>query len=1189
MKLLSQVLNGTSEYQNLCDAVDHGRFPLALTGLYDTGILHTAYCLCARAGEKALFIAASEAQAQSIYENLQTFYGDQALLYPYRDFNFQDVAGVSREFEHKRLGVLERMLQGRYQAVVTVADAAMQFTIDAATLKKRRITLRQGTPVAMERILAVLADGGYERTSLVEGAGQFSVRGGILDFFSPQEEYPVRVEFFGDEPDLISYFDPLTQRRIRNIHQATIIPAVEVAPSSDQRPALAEQMEKLAAKLEKRKTTAHQAAFMRQDAARVQGGLHFTCIDRYLNLIYTSPQTLLDYFGAGYVFLYGSGEVGERVRAYDWQVSEDIKQMLEQGIMNSVTCTTSLSKELFFARLAAMKVICADTFLSSASGIHYREICAVTAKQIGAWSGRLEALLEDIRYYSGQNYQIVLLGGTERGAKALCASLEREGITALYAKKPQQLCPPGQALVITGSLSRGFEYPAARFALMTQRKAYIPARKKRAAKDAKNAVKSFADIKPGDYVVHVNHGIGVYEGIHKLELDGVIKDYIKIKYSGADKLYVPVSQLDMISKYIGVSDVSDMKVKLNKLSGSDWQKTKARVRAGAKDLARDLIAISARRQHTPGIAFDIDTPWQREFEERFEYDETEDQLRAIREIKHDMEKPRPMDRLLCGDVGFGKTEVAVRAAFKCVVSGGKQCAVLVPTTILSWQHYQTFSARMRDYPVKIDFLSRFKTAKEQKETLRRLARGEIDIIIGTHRIIQKDVKFKDLGLLIIDEEQRFGVAHKEKIKQMAENIDVLTLSATPIPRTLNMALMGIRDISMLEQAPGDRYGVQTYVLEHDWGVIAAAITRELSRGGQVYYLHNRIESISRAAAQIQALVPEARIASAHGRMSEQELTRVWQQMNDAEIDVLVCTTLIENGIDISNANTLIVEDCENMGLAQLHQLRGRVGRSSRRAFAYFTYPKGKALNQVMTQRLAAVREYTEFGSGLKIAMRDLEIRGAGNILGAQQHGHMESVGYDLYLKILEEAVGEIQGVKTAVRTECAMDLFISAYIPDQYIEDAEQRVDIYKKIAATATDEDQMDITDELCDRFGEPPEPVQALIRVAMARNLASSLGFTDVVQGKDNLVFYPGEFVPEVAASLAGAYRGAFMANAGSKPYYALKLKKGETALDKIEEFLRTAANIAAKAAAPAAKKDAISNPAAVQPAKDQPEPLR
>ena len=735
----------------------------------------------------------------------------------------------------------------------------------------------------------------------------------------------------------------------------------------------------------------------------------------------------------------------------------------------------------------------------------------------------------------------VVFAGTPRGAQALAEDLRQDFSADLVQDVPA--ITPGKIYVLEGTLSAGMEYPQLKLAIISHAKTGVS--RTRAPKQKKGGhIKNLSDLNVGDYVVHVSHGIGIFEGIVKREIHGVVKDYIKIRYAGTDMLFVPVTQMDLVTKYIGGKE--EGVVKLNKLNSAEWAKTRARVKKAVKDMADELIKLYAKREASKGYAFGQDTDWQNDFERRFPYDETDDQLRCIQEIKADMERPVPMDRLLCGDVGFGKTEVAIRAAFKCVMDG-KQCAVLVPTTILAWQHYQTFRNRMEGFPVKVDILSRFRTPREQEQVLEELRRGQIDVIIGTHRLVQKDVKFKDLGLCIIDEEQRFGVKHKETFKEMRNNVDVLTLSATPIPRTLNMAMSGIRDMSTIEEAPQDRQPVQTYVMEHDWGILTQAMNKELRRGGQVFYLHNRVDTIDSCAATIQKLIPDATVVVAHGKMSEEQLSKVWKRLLDHEIDILVCTTIIETGVDVSNCNTLIIEDADRLGLSQLYQIRGRVGRSSRRAFAYLTVTKGKALTDVATKRLEAIREFTTFGSGFRIAMRDLEIRGAGNILGAQQHGHMEAVGYEMYLKMLSDAVAVAKGEKPDTQaTECQVDIRIGAHIPEDYIESLPQRIDIYKKIASVENDQDALDITDELIDRFGDPPESVKGLIDVSLLRNKAASLGIKEISQRTDSLLFYPEVVDMEAASRLAANLKGRVMLNAGAKPYLAVRVLKGEKPVD-------------------------------------------
>ncbi|MEG0571004.1 MAG: transcription-repair coupling factor, partial [Oscillospiraceae bacterium] len=730
----------------------------------------------------------------------------------------------------------------------------------------------------------------------------------------------------------------------------------------------------------------------------------------------------------------------------------------------------------------------------------------------------------------------------------LAEDLKKSGINAEYVKDLKQITLR-RVYVLAGSLSQGFEYPQIKFALITTGRAASTKARKDKHKKGKE-IRGTTDLVKGDLVVHVSNVIGVFDTITKLDLQGVEKDYIKLRYAGSDILYVPVTQLDLVSKYIGPKE--EGKTKLNKLNSSEWQKTRQRVKSAVADMADELILLYAKRMEAKGFKFSEDTEWQREFEERFEFTETDDQLKCVREIKKDMEQQAPMDRILCGDVGFGKTEVAMRAAFKCVMDS-KQCAILCPTTILAWQHYQSFTKRFAGFPINIELLSRFRTPKQQQQIIRKLKSGEVDIIIGTHRLVQNDIGFKDLGLAVVDEEQRFGVAHKEKFKEMFTNVDMLTLSATPIPRTLNMAMSGIRDMSTIEEAPQDRHPVQTYVMEYDMAVIADAINREIRRGGQVYYIYNKIETIELCVSRILTAVPNARVAFAHGRMSEEEMSGIWKKLIEKEIDVLVCTTIIETGVDVANCNTLIIEDADHMGLSQLYQLRGRVGRSNRRAFAYFTFKRGKVLTEIASKRLSAIREFTKFGSGFRIAMRDLEIRGAGSILGAKQHGHMEAVGYDMYLRLLSEAISDKKGECKPTKTfECLIDVRVSAHIPESYIDDLTQRIDVYKRIAAISNSDDAMDVIDELIDRFGEPPRAVKSLVDVALLRNSLASFGFCEINQRNDNLLLYPEKLNMDISSKIVAGIKGRALVSAGAKPYISVKMKKSETAVETLQEIV-------------------------------------
>ena len=885
-------------------------------------------------------------------------------------------------------------------------------------------------------------------------------------------------------------------------------------------------------------------------------------MDRYIALIYPVMATAADYFPEdAVVVLSESPRVAERGKSYLWQLGEDAKALMERGELAGELADFARTFEELTEVLADWPVCYLDAFTSSRYPQRPRTLLNLLTKQLPSYGASLETAVSDLAHYVSDGFRTVVLVSSEQRALNLQALLREQKMTTAVDFQLHELPGYGKAVIAVGGLTAGMEYPVGRFAVLTEGQSLLG--KKRRSKPVTNRQKlgSYADLSPGDLVVHEHHGVGRFLEMTKMTVDGVQKDYVKIAYAGADVLYVPATQLDLVSKYIGSGEDAQETRKLSRLGGTDWEKAKTRAKKAVKDLAKGLIQLYAERQRQPGFAFSPDSPWMKEFEDEFEYAETDDQLRCIAEIKQDMEQARPMDRLLCGDVGYGKTEVAFRAIMKCVLDG-KQAAILVPTTVLARQHYLTAKQRFAKYPVEIDVVSRFRTQTQMKDTLRRLEQGGIDLLIGTHRLFQKDVKFKDLGLLVIDEEQRFGVQHKEKLKELSKQVDVLTLSATPIPRTLNMALSGIRDMSTLEEPPMDRQPVQTYVLEHDWGVLSDAMRRELERGGQVYYLHNRVETITRTAARIKEMLGEdVAVAVAHGKMSQEELNDVMTRMSDGEVDVLVCTTIIETGIDIANANTLIIEDADHMGLAQLHQIRGRVGRSTRRAYAYLTYRRGKVLTEVASKRLGAIREFAEFGSGFKIAMRDLEIRGAGNVLGPEQSGFLLSVGYDMYLKLLEEAVLEERGEKPERPTECAADLSVAASIPDRYVPSPEQRMDLYRRIAAIRSEADADDVMDELIDRYGDPPRTVNNLISVALLRADAARNGISQIDQKGANLNFYLDQFDLQRVSALCGLekYRSRLLFSAGERPYLALRLKKGEDALKfgrrLVEDYAKTA----------------------------------
>ena len=1164
MKPLLSALNDIPEYRSLLAAIDNGACPAAFSGLSAVHRAHFAAGIRQELNRPVVVVCADEGEAERMARDLAALSGEEVRTLSAREFTFHNAAVVSRQYEHRRLSTLRALAAGECPLLVCTVESILQRTIPKTLLTQAAQVLRMGERHDLGELAGTLAAAGYTRCEQVEGVGQFALRGGILDFFSPAHPKPVRVEFFGDEIDAMGLFDPDTQRRIENLGAAEILPAAEVLPqfTPGGYGGLLEGLDRLISQAKRRKGNETLVQTLEEDRERLAAGTAFPAMDRYIALIYPVMATAADYFPEdAVVVLSESPRVAERGKSYLWQLGEDAKALMERGELAGELADFARTFEELTEVLADWPVCYLDAFTSSRYPQRPRTLLNLLTKQLPSYGASLETAVSDLAHYVSDGFRTVVLVSSEQRALNLQALLREQKMTTAVDFQLHELPGYGKAVIAVGGLTAGMEYPVGRFAVLTEGQSLLG--KKRRSKPVTNRQKlgSYADLSPGDLVVHEHHGVGRFLEMTKMTVDGVQKDYVKIAYAGADVLYVPATQLDLVSKYIGSGEDAQETRKLSRLGGTDWEKAKTRAKKAVKDLAKGLIQLYAERQRQPGFAFSPDSPWMKEFEDEFEYAETGDQLRCIAAIKQGRGHARPMDRLLCGDVGYGKTEVAFRAIMKCVLDG-KQAAILVPTTVLARQHYLTAKQRFAKYPVEIDVVSRFRTQTQMKDTLRRLEQGGIDLLIGTHRLFQKDVKFKDLGLLVIDEEQRFGVQHKEKLKELSKQVDVLTLSATPIPRTLNMALSGIRDMSTLEEPPMDRQPVQTYVLEHDWGVLSDAMRRELERGGQVYYLHNRVETITRTAARIKEMLGEdVAVAVAHGKMSQEELNDVMTRMSDGEVDVLVCTTIIETGIDIANANTLIIEDADHMGLAQLHQIRGRVGRSTRRAYAYLTYRRGKVLTEVASKRLGAIREFAEFGSGFKIAMRDLEIRGAGNVLGPEQSGFLLSVGYDMYLKLLEEAVLEERGEKPERPTECAADLSVAASIPDRYVPSPEQRMDLYRRIAAIRSEADADDVMDELIDRYGDPPRTVNNLISVALLRADAARNGISQIDQKGANLNFYLDQFDLQRVSALCGLekYRSRLLFSAGERPYLALRLKKGEDALKfgrkLVEDYAKTA----------------------------------
>jgi len=1161
MEQFLQQLHTIPEVAELIHRVEEGGCPAAVNGLQPVQRACVGAAVARAADRPAVFICGDDREVRQLAGDLKTLTGQEPVRLLSREWQFRPGAVSSREWERSRLAALYALSQGAARTVVATADALMARTLPPALLKDLSIRLKVGERLDLNHLADRLLAAGYTRCGQVEGVGQFALRGGILDVFSPLMDQPVRCEFFDDEIDSMGAFDPGTQRRTANVDTALLLPAAEVLPRSaeDGLEGLGRKLSALADKLAKKERTQQTAARLREDAERLKNGAEPGGMDRYLAAVYPEVTAGVHYLPAdAVVFFSESGRVDERVKSTLLQNKQDVEALLEAGVMAGEYAKLLLSAEELYAALEEFPVIMADSLPTSRHPMRPRGLLSMNARQLSSYGGSLETAVTDLEHYRNSGSAVLVLCAGESRAKNLQRLLEERGIPAVLDLNNTAMPKAGEVRITIGALSAGCEWPALKLAVLTEGQLTAAGQKRAKLKkeSSRQKIQSYTDLTPGDLVVHIHHGVGRFAGIQRMPVDGVEKDYIKIDYAGGDCLYVPATQLDQVSKYIGGGEDQE-RTKLNKLGGTEWAKQKTRAKKAAKDLAKGLTALYAERQRRPGFAFSPDSPWQQEFEEAFPYAETDDQLRAIADIKADMEKPRPMDRLLCGDVGYGKTEVALRAVMKCILDG-KQAAILVPTTVLAQQHYATASGRFRDFPVKIEVLSRFTTPKESKRILGAARSGGLDLLIGTHKLLQKGVEFHDLGLLIIDEEQRFGVTHKERLKEMSRQVDVLTLSATPIPRTLNMALSGLRDMSTIEEPPADRQPVQTYVLEHDWAILEDAMRKELARGGQIYYLHNRVESIDLTASRIQKMLgPDVRIVTGHGKMSEQELSSVMQAMVDGEADILVCTTIIETGIDIPNVNTLIIEDADRMGLAQLHQIRGRIGRSARRAYAYLTYRRGKILQETAAKRLSAIREYVEFGSGFKIAMRDLEIRGAGNLLGPEQSGYLTSVGYDLYLKLLEEAVLEERGEEKQIEAECSADLTVNANIPDRYVPSPEQRMDLYRRIAAIRTNEDASDLLDEMLDRYGEAPKSVLALLDVALLRAAAAKAGVSDISQKKDVLKFVLGVFRPEALVAVCGQakYKYRLTLAAGDTPALTLKLKPGadvlETALTLVEDL--------------------------------------
>ena len=1075
-----------------------------ISGCIDSQKAHLAACLHPEKGA-SLLVAENEKKARDLFDDMQLFEPD-VMYFPRRDMLFEGADLEGNLLTRQRIQVIRALIEQENVTIVTSTGGCMDHLLPLRVFRNHTLRIEKGGTVDLKAIARTLAQMGYERTVQTDAAGQFSIRGDILDIYDLTEENPWRVELWDDEVDTIRTFDPESQRSLGEVDEITVFPATEMIGSGSD--------------------DEETGAFGRVSAS----------FARQLT------DTFPDYLPEGsIIFLDEPMRIMDAAKSISDEYREAVRRRAEEGKADPSSADRLITEDMLAADLERRRCTALCLMEQHHLPMEIRSRFAVTARAVSPYNNQFGMLVKDLKLWKDNGNRMILLSASRSRGMRLAEDLTGEGITAFYSEDASRRLNPGEVLVTRGSISRGFEYPLQKFVLITESDIFGAqrVRKKSAASrtetDAGKVIRSFSELSVGDYVVHEDHGVGIYRGIEKVTADGTTRDYIRIEYAGGSSLLIPASQLELLQKYAGSEG---HRPKVNTLGGKEWGDSRRKVCSAVKNIAKELVSLYAARSNAEGFRYDPDTEWQREFEEMFPFEETESQLRAIEDTKKDMESGKVMDRLICGDVGYGKTEVAIRAAFKAV-QNQKQVVLLCPTTILAQQHYNTFTQRMKDFPVRVDLLSRFRTSAQQNKTLKDLKKGMVDILIGTHRVLSSDVKFKDLGLLIIDEEQRFGVSAKEKIKELRKNIDVLTLTATPIPRTLHMSLIGIRDISMLEEPPLDRMPIQTYVMEYDDEIAREAISRELARGGQVYFVYNRVRGIAEMTKRIRELVPDAVVEYAHGQMDERQLEQIMVRFVNGEIDVLVSTTIIETGMDIPNVNTLIIADSDRLGLSQLYQLRGRVGRSSRNAYAFLMYQKDKILKETAEKRLGAIREFTELGSGVKIAMRDLEIRGAGNLLGAEQSGHMETVGYDLYCKMLREAVLEEKGGQAAEEFETSVDIQVSAYIPASYIEEENQKLDIYKRISSISSEAEAEDIMDELLDRFGEPPAEVRSLIAVALLKEEAHRVFITEIRQTGDEIRFtflkdakLDGTVIPAMVSN--PSYGGRLSFHPGETPYF-------------------------------------------------------
>jgi transcription-repair coupling factor (superfamily II helicase) len=1148
------------QFQKLKEAIRSLKGITLINGVTEAQKSHLIASILYKLDSTYIVVTYDGMQANRLFDDLKLFLPNNIVLFPTREIMLYNAVARSNEIIGRRLSVLERLAAGEKLVVVTTMDALMGPNMPADVFAESMFTITEGEEHSPHELAQRAVDMGYERVPTVEGPGQFSLRGSIFDIYPLTSDMPYRVDFFDEFVDSIRTFDLITQRSEERIDTITVSPAKELVLSPELLEAGRQRIEKsfqqLMQKMQKSQDFDRERLRNRIDQLLedMDHGVMEDQLYNYFPFFYEKSSTLLDYAGdEAYLVVDEPSRIREHCQSALEEFSEYFKDLLLRGEVLPEQADLFGDYTVFFEDINNYRGMALQSLPKSSLAFEPKRIHQITSRTIPAYHGKMELLAEDIRFWKNKSYYILLLSGNRLKAEGLINTLLDYELEAVVRSDTTGEIFPGQINIIPGTLSKGFEYIEGRFVLVSDQEIYGVQKKRTVTRKKSKKLDPFTDLKVGSLVVHETHGIGRYLGIEKMIINGQERDYLNVKYAGADKLYIPTDQMDLIQPY---SSLDDKSPKLSKLGGSEWQKAKNKVRQSVKELAFDLLKLYAARESTIGHAYSKDTPWQRQFEDSFHFEETPDQLQSIAEIKRDMESKRVMDRLLCGDVGYGKTEVAIRAAFKAVMDG-KQVAVLAPTTILAQQHYNTFVSRFGDFPFTIQVLSRFRTAKEQKAIIKALKEGNVDVIIGTHRLLSKDVKFKDLGLLIIDEEQRFGVGHKELIKQLKKNVDVLTLTATPIPRTLHMSLVGIRDISVIETPPEERFPVQTYVVEYNESLVRDAIIREVQRGGQVYFVYNHVKMMDKMAEKLRHLMPEVRIAIAHGQMGEAALERVMVSFYEHEYDLLLCSTIIESGLDIPNVNTLIVYDSDYFGLSQLYQIRGRVGRSNRMAYAYFTYKKDKILNEVAEKRLQAIKEYTEFGSGFKIAMRDLEIRGAGNLLGAEQHGQMAAVGYDLYCKLLHEAVQEMKGEEVVKPPDTVVDIRADAYIDNSFISQENYKIQMYKRIAAIENLQDMYDVEDEMVDRFGEIPEPTQNLIKIGYIKALATRLGFTEVSQRSREVRMKLGDskaLASRTIMIILNENRKTLRLTASNPPVFSLKIKDGADrgVLDEVIDML-------------------------------------